>query len=114
MLHKNRRWQIVDVTSDELLEKLLNHSWTGCTGWRCNGIFWLNDATSGDGAAEYAIVRESDSAQIESLTVSWCSADDLKDYIARYSAQGAVMEPCFAWKLDPRHLEHGKSCHLCA
>jgi hypothetical protein len=38
----------------------------------------LNDAFSPDGAQEYAIVRESDMAQIESFTISWMTREEIK------------------------------------
>jgi hypothetical protein len=48
-------------------------SWTMCTGFRWRSLLFLNDATSGDGAQEYAVIREGvdGSEQVESLTMSW-------------------------------------------
>jgi hypothetical protein len=82
MLHKTRHWTIVDVlTLEELAPTLHKHDWCCCNGFRYKNLLFLNDATSGDGAQEYAVVRiEGDpptdsrvftGVQIESLTVSW-------------------------------------------
>ena len=38
-------------------------TWTLCTGWRCNGYLWLNDATSKDRAQDYTVMHDA-SAQM--------------------------------------------------
>ena len=58
MMHKKRRWCVGPVENAEALaEKLTQHSWTLCTGFELLGYLFLNDATSEDGAQEYAVVR---------------------------------------------------------
>jgi hypothetical protein len=81
MMHKNRRFSISDVPEAELANKLVNYSWTLCTGFRCKGFLFLNDATSEDGAQEYAVIREGDSVQVESITFSWCSLEEAIGHI---------------------------------
>jgi hypothetical protein len=90
-MHKNRVWQVgpEDLSPEQLAEKLHEHSWTSCTGFRCGAVLWLNDQTSPDGASEYAIVRLSDApdlVQIESITASWCSKEELIAYAELYGA----------------------------
>lgn len=72
MIHKARRYNVADETSlDDLVAKLTRNSWCLCNGFRIGGLLILNDAFSEDGAQEFAVIRESDGAQLESLTVSW-------------------------------------------
>lgn len=70
MLHKNRRWCVTPVASaEELAEKLTEMTWCGCSGFRLGGYLWLNDATSPDGAQEFAVYAGS--------SVMLCSGVDL-------------------------------------
>lgn len=70
MMHRNRRHRIKELaTLEELADKLTNYSWTVCCGFRVGDLILLNDATSEDGAQEFAVIR--DGRQIESLTASW-------------------------------------------
>ncbi len=78
------------ATLEVLAEKLSDYTWTKCTGLRWNGWLLLNDSFSEDGAQEYAVVRESDMVQVESLTVSWMSKDELLKLMQEVtSGQGA-------------------------
>lgn len=78
MLHNGRVFGVSDVATLEVLtEKLSDYTWVKCAGLRWNGWLLLNDSFSEDGAQEYAVVRESDMVQVESLTVSWMSKDEL-------------------------------------
>ena len=72
MMHKRRTWQVKDVGGPfDLAYMLTEQSWCCCQGFRQNGYLYLNDATSENGAQEYAVVRESDMRQVESITFSW-------------------------------------------
>jgi len=72
MMHKIRRFQVGDVGSaEDLAEKLVEHTWCSCNGFRLGGYLFLNDSTSADGAQEYAVVREDGMIQIESVTFGW-------------------------------------------
>lgn len=87
VMHKSRVWSVADVPDlDQLVEKLVEHTWTGCQGFRWRGLLWLNDSTGADGAQEYAVVREEDLAQVESLTVSWMTRDELRKEALRIQA----------------------------
>jgi hypothetical protein len=82
MMHHRRRYQVRDIpTDEELATELQRCTWGGCTGFRRAGYLWLNDAFSEDGAQEYAVIREADWQQVESVTVSWCSGQELLDLI---------------------------------
>ena len=72
MIHTNRTFALHQVnTLAELIENLTKHTWTRCTAFQLDALFFLNDSFSEDGAQEYAVVR--DGRQIESVTVSWLS-----------------------------------------
>lgn len=118
-MHKKRRWFVGPVDSAETLaEKLTQHSWTLCTGFELLGYLFLNDATSEDGAQEYAIVRRPAEPgqpwiQVESITFSWCTGQEALMYI-RNAVQGT-------WDATGRPVtpvvetvtEHGR-CGLCS
>ena len=90
MLHDRRTFQVVTVpTADELAERLVEHTWTACTGFRLGELLLLNDSTSEDGAQEYAVLRGS--RQVESLTVSWCTRERLSARLeALHAGEGTV------------------------
>jgi hypothetical protein len=50
-------------------------TWTLCSAFRVGSLTLFNDATSEDGAQEYAVFREG--VQVESLTCSWMKPDAL-------------------------------------
>jgi hypothetical protein len=120
MFHKQRVWCVTPVESAEVLaEKLTQHSWTLCTGFQLGSYLFLNDATSEDGAQEYAVVKcpPSDGheyRQVESLTMSWCTYNEALVYIRRTLA-GEFDDASYASVVQPK-LEmpevHGH-CHLC-
>lgn len=116
MIHTNRPFSATEVaTAEELAEKLTKHSWTLCTGFRFSGHLFLNDSFSEDGAAEYAVIRESDGVQVESITFGWCSEEQALGYIKQ------VVEPtdaedtrAFPPKVTKVRPHPAGSCHLCA
>ncbi len=87
MLHRRRRFSVADVASaEELATTLTEHVWTLCTGFRFGGYLYLNDSLSPDGAQEYAVVRESDRIQVESITFGWCTHDRALRHIENIAA----------------------------
>ena len=113
-MHRSRVWgEPVEVTLDELADKLTRFSWTGCTAWRCGEYVFVNDATGGDGGQEYAVlVREGGPLfgrwfQVESWTASWMTADDVRSYYAKLPASS------FRQAVEPRFEKHS-SCAHCA
>ena len=94
MMHFDRHWCVSAIdTVEELAEKLSRYSWCCCTGFECQGLLWLNDATGPDGAQEYAVVRiptadDPHFRQIESITVSWCTPQQLQQYITEVQSGG--------------------------
>lgn len=86
VMHRSRRWGVTRRTTEELAELLSSSTWCLCTGIETDGgSIWLNDATSEDGAQEYAVLRLLDGKwrQVESITVSWCSTEKLLEYAGR-------------------------------
>jgi hypothetical protein len=111
MIHKNRAFHVATIESaDELAEKFTNHTWTLCTGFRYRGYLFLNDSFSEDGASEFAVVRESDGLQVESVTFGWCSREEALSHIER-AAAGAFDSAAFC-KVELK--AHSDYCHLCA
>ena len=61
MIHKNRCFGVGNVqTIEELAEKLTTATWTLCTGFRFQGLLFLNDSFTEESAQEYAVIREAD------------------------------------------------------
>lgn len=107
--HTSRQWAEPATLTD--LETLTEYSWCSCSAWRWGGLLLLNDQTSPDGAFEVSVVREADSAVMESLTVSWMDADRLRACLASCSAPDA---PTYGTaKIRPFHPA-GEPCRLCA
>lgn len=118
MLHK-RRWCVSSVQPIDLADKLVDHSWTLCTGFECppeSKVFWINDSLSEDSLQEYAVVRKrSDDQweQVESITVSWCDKHRLVMYAENLARPSAVAE---FGRIDTPRLEspdEHKTCWCC-
>ena len=117
MLHRNRRFVLANVAqAADLLQKFKGPvtTWTLCTGWRYQGWLWLNDSTSENAAQEYAVVREADMVQWESITVSWASPDFLRKFIGDLD-RGEVEGPFYGQITNRIETpeQHGR-CELCA
>jgi hypothetical protein len=116
MMHKGRVFSISDVsTPEDLAEKLTQHTWTGCTGFRLGKLLFLNDATCADGAQEYAVIMDGlQPIQVESITFSWCNYEKALELIrecmtyAEGKAQPPIEYPVTVLS------DHGAQCHLCA
>lgn len=114
MMHKTRCFMVVDIDggAEELAEKLTQHTWTPCTGFRLRGYLFLNDSTSPDGAQEYGIVKGG--KQIESITFGWCDKAKGLDYVRRILAgefDGSAF--CDVTNTVQSPAEHGR-CGHCA
>jgi hypothetical protein len=118
MMHRHRSWSISVVTTPEdLASELTRCTWCLCAGFRIGAYLFLNDATSEDGAQEYAVVhvRDHEHVQIESITVSWTTQEKLLAMI-RDALAGQWDRNDFAQVVDVRmdsQENHGR-CHLCA
>ena len=112
--HKTRRWSVADASDvATLADKLTQYSWCLCNGFRLGGYLFLNDSLSEDGAAEFAIVREADGTQVESVTFGWMSPGDAEALIRRVLA-GELSEeygrvPPSRWEPADEH----DRCHHC-
>ena len=120
MLHSNRRWSVLPAESSESLATMLVQStWTGCQAFILGGYLFANDATSGDGAQEYAVLKPSADGnslvEIESITFSWCSEERALELI-RDTLSGKFDASCYGFVDRGRFstsTEH-KTCYLCA
>jgi hypothetical protein len=80
VMHTKRSWGVARKTREELAELLTSMTWCLCSAFQTEGgSVWANDATSEDGAGEYALLRFMDGRwkQVESITASWCSREKL-------------------------------------
>jgi hypothetical protein len=69
MRHAHRGFHRVKVESvSQLGDDFKQSRWTLCTGFAFQGLVFLNESVSEDGAQEYAVVRGE--RQMESLTIS--------------------------------------------
>lgn len=119
MWHRTRVWNPHPVESAEVLaKKLTDVTWTGCTAFELGGYLFLNDATSGDGAQEFAVVKrlpDGSCEQIESITFSWCTYERALELIRRTLA-GEFDQVDWRKPVSPTlesNEEHGR-CYLCA
>lgn len=115
MLHQKRTFGVGDVeTIEDLAEKLTAVTWTLCTGFRFQGLLFLNDSFTEDSAQEYAVIRESDMCQLESITFSWCDKEKAIDVITECSemtGDGFFGKLDLPLKIEPATQHH---CGLCA
>src|ERR1700676_5567233 len=103
MMHTKRRWGVGPVPSPEdLARKLTETTWTLCTGFYVEGHpndLFLNDATSEDGAGEFAVIKggldAGEHIQIESITFSWCGYEQALHFV-RQALTGAMDKSDFA------------------
>ena len=118
MWHKQRKFVVADVASaEELLDKFKGEvgTWCLCNGWRCQGCLWLNDSLSENGAQEYAVVREADMTQVESVTVSWMSREELGQFLRSLASQENPLILEVVTNTIESGEEHRRSrCPLCA
>jgi|CXWL01.1.fsa_nt_gi hypothetical protein len=120
MMHNDRIWCVTPAESAEgLARKLTEMTWCCCTAFAIDHYRWLNDATSPDGAQEYAVLlrKESDGSflQIESITFSWCNYDAALRFIQQ-TLRGEDDRNEWARPVQPTlqtAAEHGR-CHHCA
>ena len=111
IMHRSRTFKVVDVSAEQLVGCLSEHTWILCTAFRCGPNLWLNDATHEDGAAEYAVFRESDMAQVESITTSWCTREQLLKYSRDPVDESDRIKTKITNRIDAPQ-QHGR-CPLC-
>lgn len=111
MIHKSRRYSVRHYSSmDELVTHLTDMTWCGCNAFEIEGVILANDSFSADGAQEYAVIREG--AQVETLTVSWMTPEELRLAIQRIIANPEEYETL---STEIPKFDHPKgACYLCA
>ncbi len=112
MMHRNRKWSVINVLPSQLADMLVRNSWCLCVGFRCGDVYWLNDSTNEDAVQEFAVVRAQDLVQVESITVSWAGADDLVELAERFA--DASTETTNYGRIEAANLEHPQLCAHCA
>jgi len=109
MFWQKRTYQVFEVDSPEsLAEKLTEHTWCGCQAFKCEDVLFVNDSSSGDGASEWAVIR--DGRAVESITFGWCSYYRALQYICE------LIDRRIGGDYGPGNVntDHGRSCYLCA
>lgn len=99
-------------TAEELAQKLTQYNWCGCVGFRLRGYLFLNDSTGPDSAQEFAVVRESDMRQVESITFGWCRQDEALRYIQQSIA--GEFDHVMSAPVDPKIIQtpdKHRCCH---
>ena len=117
----SRQWNVTDVETPKELSEIIGESYhpLACTGFRCQGILWLNDNTefrSPDSVNDWAVVRESDGRQCESVTVGWSDPATHRALVLEYQekyANGAKPQFGEGQQLGKGELDHGEDCELC-
>jgi hypothetical protein len=118
MMHTRRTWGASVVQApEELAKNLIHHTWTGCAAFRTpGGTVWANDSTHEDALQEYGVLRPTPDGswrQVESITVSWCSQEDLTRCIED-ADRGAfdddlILDQLVAGRIQELH----ERCRLC-
>lgn len=117
MLHDRRLHSVLNVLSaEDLASRLTGKTWCLCIGFRLGDLLFLNDATSEDGAPEWAVMRPLVSSglpgvddhhpaipcvQVESITFGWMTLASALDTIQRLQ-DGRLCTPMgrYTLKLD--------------
>jgi hypothetical protein len=84
MIYSSRRFRVTNIESPAEMAKLLTeHTYCACNGFRIATTPWLllNDSFSPDGAQEYAVFNETNGAQVESITASWMTREELAAFL---------------------------------
>jgi hypothetical protein len=119
MLHKDRVWYVTDAECAAwLAHQLTQCTWCGCNGFRRDKYVFVNDATSPDGAQEYAVLRPEGNhfVQIESVTFSWMTEEKAFELIGKILAAEFDCQ-VFSQPVDRLRLqtpEEHRRCYLCA
>jgi len=93
MLH-DRTHKIEDIAdADDLARKLTGTTHAEDQGFRFGRYLWLNDSTSEHAMQEYAVVRERDGLQVESITVTWSKPAELARMIVDAAEGGFDASP---------------------
>jgi hypothetical protein len=77
-----------------------------------NGYLFLNDSFSPDGAQEYAVFKISNGQfiQIESITVSWCSAELSLEVILSESLKSQLLMKPHQLKIENAETHRCRYC----
>ena len=121
MLHAKRQFSVENIeAAEQLAEMLCDRSWCLCQGFRHRGYLMLNDATSEDGAQEFAAYKELEGGlvlQAESLTISWMDREEIDRCIQKL-AEGNFDHVAELLRSQPERLtlqspkEHA-TCRFC-
>lgn len=118
MPYHNRQWNVETINdAAAMAEKIVSHDYCGCVGFRCGRLLWLNDSSCGGNIQEWAVVRESDGRQCETISVGWIDKEDMVKEIIEYQVKyqsGGTPQFGEGYVLPDGALEHPEDCRLCA
>jgi hypothetical protein len=119
MFHSHRVWCVCPAANaGELARQLTEMTWCCCNGFSLRDYLFLNDATSPDGAQEYAVLKRCEDGrflQIESITFGWCDETKALGYLQEILA-GGYDRSRFSHEVQPvleTPEQHGR-CRHCA
>ena len=121
MMFEKRRWCLSPVADEDTLARMLTgRTHTLCSAFSVAGredYVFLNDATSEDGAGEWAALKrlpDGSFLQVESITFSWMTEDQARTIIGDVLA-GRFDAADYARPVTPRldASERHRPCRLC-
>lgn len=84
MMHTNRSFSVTESTVENFIHWVKTHTLTLCSGFQIEHLVFLNDSSDENSLQEYAVIDSRSGKQIESITVSWIEADQLREMIQGY------------------------------
>jgi hypothetical protein len=119
-----RHWNVEDITLEEMADCIANSTFVLCQGFRCDGILWLHDSMVEGEIQEWAVVREKDGRQLESITTGWISEggmdpfgakEEKKQIIEYHKKFVAGAKPMFGRDnlITKEDIKHEESCLHC-
>lgn len=113
MMHKTRIWNLQEVGTDleslqYLARKLSQYTFCACNAYHLGKYTLLNDASSGDGAQEYAVLL--DGRQIESITFGWVTTANAYVYLKNILAGEYDGADYGHFKPNFNHPEYCRHC----
>lgn len=117
MIHEKRKFSVKEYDDlDGMCQDITSTTWCLCNSFKYKGLFFFNDSFSEDGAGEYAVYDEKSGKQIESITASWCTAEDFKKHVLDLLQQQEKGEffVIMKGKMPKWEYYNQHSCLLCA
>lgn len=117
MFETKRKYSLKEEKDPATLAyNLTQCTWTLCTAWFHNVYLFFNDATSEDGAGEYAVYKlltDGQHKKIESVTFSWMTEQEALTFLAEIDTYGDVFKNSKPTTISIEHYKDHR-CPACA